>query len=227
MSNTTEIIFILDRSSSMGIIRDATVKGINDFIKSVQEVPGEGFWTCVQFDDHDSARGASEEFPLTVFSRKSDAEIRPMTLDEFRPRGGTALVDAVCITVMNARDRWLALPEDQRPRMLVQIVTDGEENASRFYTTKQMRELMGEVQGKYGWKVDYLGANQDAFAEADKYGIEEKTSGGISNRMNYSHDATGMVGVMRLASAGTRNWKAEGNQSAVQMLSSAEPDKAV
>lgn len=172
MSKTSEITILLDRSGSMGSIRESTVKGVNEFIETVQKEPGEGRWTFVQFDDPGSAKGAEEPFPYTVFENKSDSEVNATSLGEYKPRGCTALIDALYIILTRMKDRYLSAPEDNRPNVLVMIMTDGQENASTLHTKGQLLELTAELQSeKFGFKFLYLGANQDAFAEAHEAGV--------------------------------------------------------
>src|SRR6266567_4437843 len=123
MSRPVDVTIILDRSGSMQSTREATVKGVNDFIRSVNEVPGEGAWTLLQFDDRDSARGAGEEFPHCVFDHVPSAQVPLLEPTDFVPRGGTALVDAVCTTLVRLRDWSLSHPETERPRVMVVIMT--------------------------------------------------------------------------------------------------------
>lgn len=226
MSRVTEVVIILDRSGSMASIRESTVQGINTFISDVQKVPGEGYWTLVLFDDYPSANGAGESFPNVVFEKRPDREMKDFNLVDFVPRGGTALIDAVCVTIQRIKDRWLSLPEIQRSKIMIVIMTDGQENASRNFSRDAMRQLTAEVQAKYGWEFMYLGANQDAFAEANDMGIQ-KTCGGIlyqgSNAVNYVADTQGVLGAFNLASRGTRDWKAGGNPTAEDLLGDATP----
>ena len=85
MSRPVDVTIILDRSGSMQSTREATVKGVNDFIRSVNEVPGEGSWTLLQFDDPDSARGAGEEFPHCVFGHVPSARVPLLEPKDFVP----------------------------------------------------------------------------------------------------------------------------------------------
>lgn len=222
MSKSTEVVILLDRSSSMNKIRESTVDSINNFITQVQEEPGEGNWTLIQFDDHDSARGAGEMFPHVVYERRSDREMRKLELNDFRPRGGTALVDAVCLTIETMKKVYLA--QENRPGVLIVVITDGQENSSREYRTPQMRSLIAEVQSQYNWSFLYLGANQDAFAEAGKYGIVSNSYGGVSNRITYDHTGEGIERALLCAATNARGWKVEGNKTVEDMMGPSCPD---
>src|SRR5262245_5538970 len=154
----------------MRSIRDVTVKNINGFIEDINKVPGEGSWSLLQFDDPDSARGGGEGFPHVVFEGRPHREVPLFEAADFCPRGTTALIDAMCLTIQRTRERIASLPEASRPAVMIVVMTDGLENASRAFTGAQLREMVAQMQAApHGWEFVYLGANQDAFAEAGKY----------------------------------------------------------
>lgn len=65
-----------------------------------------------------------------------------------------------------------ALPEEERPdKVVVCIVTDGYENASKEFTQAIIKEMIEHQTSKYNWKVTYIGANQNAVHTADGIGI--------------------------------------------------------
>jgi hypothetical protein len=215
---TSEIVIILDRSGSMGAIHKATVDGINNFIDDLRRVPGEGFWTFVQFDDRSSARGAGEAFPHVLYERRPDREMVKLTEHDFRPRGGTALIDAVCITLLRAEQAYLATPPAERLRTLIVIMTDGQENASVQFNRDGMRELIARCQAQHGFEFIFLGANQDAFAEASGYGMATRHRGGHCNKLRYEATPAGTQAVLNAAADNARSWKLEGNDTAAGMI---------
>jgi hypothetical protein len=219
MSRITDITIILDRSGSMKSIREATVEGVNAFIDDVNKVPGEGVWSLVQFDDPDSAKGAREPFPHVVFENVGSVHVRRLELADFKPRGSTALVDAVCLTIQKIKARVGAVPEAYRPKVMLVIMTDGLENFSREFTSAQLREMLAEAQSVHGWEVLYLGANQDAFAEADKYGVAK-----AGNVFHFRATDAGTRAALEAGAGNARHWKAEGNDSAAGLMGSASPD---
>jgi hypothetical protein len=214
----TDITIILDRSGSMASIREAAVKGINDYMRSVDEEPGEGCWSLFQFDEWDSARGAKENFPCKVFEQVPTQRRPFLELHSYQPRGSTALIDAVALTINDIKARIAALAKDKRPtKVMVVIMTDGLENASKEFSNPQLRALIAEQQAA-GWVFLYLGANQDSFAEAGKYGIDRRFA------RNYAPTAQGVVSVLGAAARASRNWKLDGNQSAAAFHTDGEPD---
>jgi hypothetical protein len=174
MGVTNEIVIILDRSGSMSSIREAMLTNINQLIAKVSQEPGEGYWTFVQFDDYNSAEGAKEDFPQIVYEHKHDKQVEPIT--DFAPRGGTALIDAVCITINKVKSRIETLPIEQRPYVMVIIITDGEENSSKVHSTDDMRKLIADVGANHKFSFMYLGANQDGFTDTGGRYVHTATS---------------------------------------------------
>ena len=142
-------VFILDRSGSMESCWDDTIGGFNAFVNE-QKVDG-GTLTLIQFD---------HEY-LESYHAKPIGEVEPLSRETFKPRGSTALLDAIGKTIKNFKSQTI-------PTVI--ILTDGQENASHIYTKSHIKDLIEERQ-KDGWTFVYLGANQDAFAEAGSLGI--------------------------------------------------------
>ena len=141
-------IFLLDRSGSMETCRDDTIGGFNAFVED-QKATG-GTLTLIQFD-HEYLK-SYENVPIT--------EVNPLTRETFQPRGSTALLDAIGRTIKECKV--------QNPTVI--IMTDGLENSSHKYTKAHIKDLI-DARQKDGWTFVYLGANQDAFAEAGSIGI--------------------------------------------------------
>lgn len=155
----TELAVILDRSGSMEAIRDDMVGGYAAFMKEQLQLPGTLEVSLYQFDD---------EFSV-VYEAKPAAELGPL---ELVPRGSTALLDAVGKAVVKIGERLAARPECERPgAVVVVVITDGRENASREYKRARIREMLEHQEKKYGWKFVYLGADPQGFAEARDQGF--------------------------------------------------------
>lgn len=161
-ANLTLIAVILDRSGSMQPLREATIAGLNEFLDIQRKDPNETLLHMVQFDNHyDIVR---DFVPLR--------DVKTLTQADFEPRGGTALFDAMGRTITEVGARLAAMPEATRPgKVVVVIQTDGEENASREYRIEHVREMITHQREKYGWEFVFLGANVDAFASAQSFGI--------------------------------------------------------
>ena len=155
--NHTEIAFILDRSGSMASMVEPAIAGFNSLLSEQQTLPGSARFSLVLFDDHYEVPVAS--MPI--------AEVQPLNTNTYQPRGSTALLDAIGRTIDELGARLANAPEAERPgQVLVAILTDGEENASRQFTWKDISDRIRHQTDVYQWRFLFLGANQDAIATA-------------------------------------------------------------
>lgn len=157
----TEIIVIADRSGSMYRIVDDAVGGFNSFLYDQKQLPGEAYLTLVRFD---------EEYEM-VCECTPIKEMKDITRETLKPRGGTALLDAIGNTLANTMARL----DTTRTKIIVVIITDGQENASEHYGIDAVRQLVEECT-KSGWEFMFLGANIDAFAVGGGLGINAKST---------------------------------------------------
>ena len=157
----SSITFLLDRSGSMESCWDDVLGGFNAFIK---DQDSNATMTLVQFD---------HEYTVPYENLKM-SEVQPLTRETYKPRGSTALLDALGQFIKS-------VPENSAP--VVVIFTDGLENSSNKYTKAHIKDLV-EQKTKDGWTFVYMGANQDAFAEAGSMGIA------AAHTMNYDASRT-------------------------------------
>ncbi|MBQ3761404.1 MAG: VWA domain-containing protein [Clostridia bacterium] len=158
----TELVFILDRSGSMGGLEDDTIGGFNSLIEKQRDVPGKCYVSTVLFDN------VSE----VLHDRRTLDEIGPMTRKEYFVRGSTALIDAIGGAIHHIGNvHKYARPEDVPERTLFVITTDGYENASHLYTADEVRKMVERQKEKYGWEFLFIGANIDSVQTAASYGI--------------------------------------------------------
>lgn len=173
----TELVFIIDRSGSMGGLEDDTIGGFNSMLREQQEIAGEAVVTTVLFDD---------QYEL-LHDRINIQAVKPLTREEYAVRGSTALLDALGRTIHKIRKVQRNMKEEFRAeKALFVIITDGHENASRRYTADMIRQRIEHQKKKYGWEFIFFGANMDAVAEAEKIGIA------ADRAQNYHADAFGM-----------------------------------
>jgi hypothetical protein len=165
--NLTEIVFILDRSGSMGGFENDTIGGFNGFVKKQAE-SGQTSLTTVLFNDQ-----------YEILHNGIDARDVTLTEREYFTRGNTALLDAVGKTINDVGRRLSETPEDSRPgKVIFVITTDGLENASREFSYDQVRKMITHQSEKYSWEFIFLGANIDVAKEGSKLGIKADRSFG-------------------------------------------------
>lgn len=155
----THIYFLLDRSGSMQSIKADTEGGFAAFVDEQRTGPGGCRVTLAQFDDRYDV----------VYRGVPIADVPGLVLE---PRGSTALLDAMGKLITDAGAELAALPEDDRPgTVIVAVMTDGHENASREWTHPAIRSLVEQQTAKYSWQFLYLGADQDAIEVGASLGV--------------------------------------------------------
>jgi len=163
MKDATHIAVLLDRSGSMAAVKDETISGFNYFLKEQKAAGDNASFTLVQFDS-ESTDVLHEARPVR--------DVPDLNGDMYQPRGTTPLLDALGETINSTGRTLAAIPETNRPdKVVFVVITDGEENASHKFTKSQVKEMINHQTEKYNWQFIYLGANQDAFAEAGAVGI--------------------------------------------------------
>lgn len=157
--NLTHIYFLLDRSGSMQSIKTDIEGGFAAFVDEQRATPGECRVTLAQFDT---------EYE-TVYADRPVAGIGPLSLE---PRGSTALLDSMARLITEGGRRLAELPEDRRPgTVIVAIMTDGLENASREWTHAAVKRLVEQQTTEYAWQFLYMGADQDAIEVGAQIGV--------------------------------------------------------
>jgi len=195
MRDKTEVVCILDRSGSMeNIPWSFTIGGYNSFLEQQKREPGEANLTVVMFD--------------TEYEIRYSGDIRRASLMDkstYVPRGGTALLDAMGRTIDEVGRRLASTPEHERAnKIIVVIVTDGEENSSKEYNKDRIFNMITHQRTKYNWEFIFLAANQDAIAEATKYGIAPQLA------INFVANAMGAQASYAVASSHISHYRHRG-----------------
>ena len=167
----TELVFILDRSGSMGGLESDTIGGFNGMI-SRQKAQGKKVnVTTVLFDDE--VEIIHDRFPIEI--------IEPLTEKEYFVRGCTALLDAVGTAIEKMDNVQKHLPEPHKAgKVIFVITTDGLENSSEHFSYEKIRRMIS-AKKECGWEFLFLGANIDAGKEAEKIGIARNRSDTYEN----------------------------------------------
>lgn len=159
-ASSTGLVLIVDSSGSMQPTELATIDGINDLFDEQRKTPGDTWVTMTFFDS---------SVPEPLWVGEPLATLPYISRNEYRPFGGTALLDAIGISI-DRYEKWLADQLHRPENTFVQIITDGGENSSVDYTNDDIKKLI-DKKTEEGWIFGYLGANQDAFIVAAQYGI--------------------------------------------------------
>ena len=174
--NLTELVFILDRSGSMGGLEQDTIGGFNAMLTRQKEQEGEANVTTILFDHE--VQLLHDRFPLKA--------VAPLTEKDYYVRGCTALLDAIGYGVEKMANIQRHLPESERAEKVIFVITtDGLENASKRFGYEKIRRMIEREKEQYGWEFLFLGANIDAAKEAARFGIAAERA------VNYKCDEMG------------------------------------
>ena len=172
----TEVVFILDRSGSMGGLESDTIGGFNAMLEKQKKAEGEAYISTVLFDNESEV----------IHDRLRVGEVAPLTDREYYVRGCTALLDAIGGAIRHIGNIHKYAREEDIPEHTVFIITtDGMENASHTYTSDKVKAMIERQKEKYGWEFLFLGANIDAVETAGRIGIS------ADRAVNYNCDAAG------------------------------------
>ncbi len=175
-NNVTELVFILDRSGSMSGLESDTIGGFNSMLEKQKKQAGDCYVSTVLFDDKSEI----------LHDRIKLCDVPKMTDDDYTVGGCTALIDALGSTIRHIESiHKYARPEDVPEHTMFVITTDGQENASRNYTSKQVKKMIEQHKKKQGWEFLFIGANIDAVETAARYGISKDRA------VNYKADGKG------------------------------------
>ena len=172
----TEIVYILDRSGSMSGLEADTIGGFNSMIEKQKQTGEKAYVSTVLFDDRNEV----------IHDRVPIEKVDKITNKEYFVRGSTALLDAVGGAIKHIINIHKYAREEDRPdKTIFVITTDGMENASMNYNYEQVKKMIEKEQKEYGWEFIFIGANIDACAEAERFGIRKERA------VNYMHDDIG------------------------------------
>ena len=178
--------FVVDQSSSMAGSEGPTIEGFNSQLKTLQELklefPENDYVVSVTFFQNevmDAIRFAPIE------------EIKFLTRENYRPGGLTALLDGIGKSIESIRMKYDLEIQNGEASVVMVILTDGGENASKFFTRFQIGEMIKELDSTDKWTFSFLGAGLDALSVSYNLNIRSE------NIMSYDKsDIYGMMGDM-------------------------------
>lgn len=203
----TDITMILDRSGSMGSIAAETIDGFNRFLQEQRLLPGRACLTLVQFDD----------LYEVLYVARDLNEVPNLDYDTFQPRGATALLDAIGMSIRLATSRVLSVPPKDRPAQVIFVIlTDGLENASSRFERRLVFDMIKHQRQTNNWTFLFMGANQDAISEAGSLGIPEEAA------MNFDSDQRGTYAAFDKMSLSLRELRLDGSNQPIPWNASSD-----
>ena len=163
----TIVVLVLDETGSMNQVRDETIQGVNQYLETLKKDNSQDdtLFTLTLFN--------SKEI-RTPYNGVSLNDVAPITRDTYKPDEWTPLYDAVGKAIRSTEA--LEIRQIPAPNVILAVMTDGLENASREYTNTQIITTITEKQTK-GWTFVFLGANQDSWKTAGSIGVPTANAG--------------------------------------------------
>jgi len=153
-----------------------TIGGFNAMIDKQRGVEGKCYVSTVLFSN--DSQVLHDRIPLE--------RVKPLTADDYRVYGCTALMDAIGGAIRHIGNiHKYARPEDVPEHTIFVITTDGMENASHSYGSDKVKQMIERQKKEYGWEFLFLAANIDAVSTAARFGI------GADRAVNYHADGQG------------------------------------
>lgn len=152
-SDSTKVTILLDESGSMNTNIGQTISGFNEYIDKLRKDKGKFLITLTKFNSNKTN---------VVYRNKNVKKVPKLSNESYRPNGVTPLYDAIGKTAI----------KKEKGNNLFIIITDGYENASKEYTLSDITTVIKDCE-KLGWTFIYLGADQDAWANAKGYGLSK------------------------------------------------------
>lgn len=154
-------LIILDESGSMQSIKPQAITGLNETLQTIKSAHEKyenqnHYVTLVSFNTNRVK---------TIYDCCPVSRIQELGNNDYLPNAGTPLYDAMGISLT-----LLMKEVKDEDNVLVTIITDGYENASREYSGKAIFQLIEGLKAK-GWIFTYIGANQDVEKVASSIGI--------------------------------------------------------
>ncbi|MCD6435560.1 MAG: VWA domain-containing protein [Clostridiales bacterium] len=163
-------LFIIDKSSSMSGVRDVTISGMNEQLDSIRK-------SQEDFDNQEQIGCLvlfSNSVDLTDIWNKPIKEIENFNEDTYVPNGMTALHEAIGRGISKLKNEITQELSDRTANVIVNIFTDGQENASSHeWKGTPAREIVEEVKETGLWTVAFIGCGENVFNVAQSLGISQ------------------------------------------------------
>ena len=176
--------FVLDRSGSMSNCTETTISGFNAQVETIQklqeELPEQEFEVSLTIFD-DVIDHVQSHVAINNFESLSSAR--------YTPRGATALLDAIGMSINQIRISNETNILNNEMSIVMVILTDGMENASREFTYHQIAKTIAELEATEKWNFTFLGADIDAIHTSKMLNIRSENVVSFNKLdMNYMMD---------------------------------------
>jgi hypothetical protein len=172
MKKRTIYQLIIDRSGSMAGMERQVVSGYNEQLQAAQGIqrkyPDQEIIMGLRFFDEHVGNNIAD-FRLVD-------ELLPLSMHDYQLDGTTALLDAIGKSIYDIKTRFGHQIMNEDTSVVVIIITDGYENASRMYTYEDIRRMVTELEATEKWSFTFMGADLDAIGASQAFGINPENT---------------------------------------------------
>lgn len=183
----THVIFLLDKSGSMGKTRQSALNGFNEQVQKFKSVAKDQdvLFSLITFN---------EDVYEHIWDRPIE-ELNEANEEDYITKGGTAFRDAQGYAIQKMLDTTNT--EDPNAAYLMICISDGETWDDQHYKVGQLRELIGSVEATGKWTISYMGCSEDYM-----YKLSKETGISPSNMAAWSNSThEGTTRGMKMATA--------------------------
>jgi uncharacterized protein YegL len=190
--------FVVDQSGSMSGSEGPTIEGFNSQLKTLQQLKS-------QYPDNEYIVSVTyfEDDVMDIVKFASIEQIQMLSRENYRPGGLTALLDGIGKSIEAIRSKYDQEIKEDLASVVMVILTDGGENASRFYTRNRIADTIKELDVTGKWTFSFLGADLNALEASENINIREENIISFSKE-NYD-------GIMNQMSSSIRNYESMKN----------------
>jgi uncharacterized protein YegL len=172
--------FIVDQSGSMSGSEAQTIEGFNAQLLTLQRLRNE-------FPENEYVVSVTyfEDEVMDIIKFQSVENIALLNRDNYKPGGLTALLDGMGKSITAVKDKYGREIENDQASVVIVVLTDGGENASKFYTRPLIAEMIKELDATGKWTFSFLGADFDAVRASQDLNIRRENIMSFS-KANYS-----------------------------------------
>ena len=168
-NNKTIYQFVVDQSGSMSGSEGPTIEGFNSQLKTLQQLkkehPENEYMVSVTY---------FEDEVIDIVKFAPIEQIQLLSRENYRPGGLTALLDGIGKSIESIRKIYDQEIREDLASVVMVILTDGGENASKFYTRNLIAEMIKELDATGKWTFSFLGADLDAVHASDSLNIRKE-----------------------------------------------------
>ena len=168
-NNKTIYHFVVDQSGSMSGSEGPTIEGFNSQLKTLQQLKKEN-----PSNEYIVSVSYFEDEVMEIVKFASIEEIQLLSRENYRPNGTTALLDGIGKSIEAIRRKYDQEIREDLASVVMVILTDGGENASKFYTRNLIAETIKELDATGKWTFSFLGADLDAVSASDNLNIRKE-----------------------------------------------------